>query len=101
MSSENGNFDFFVVTLQTSCGAFRQRKRVTLQASCGAERVNIHARSFILVLKFAQLNFCIELNTFQIDDKDLNTNNICEKSEQIFKMDDKSTRYGSFWMTLC
>ena len=36
---KNINFDFFVMTLQTSCGAIRQRKRVTLQKSCGAERV--------------------------------------------------------------
>ena len=26
---KNGNFDFFAMTLQTSCGAIRQRKRVT------------------------------------------------------------------------
>ena len=32
--AKNGNFDFFVVTLQTSCGTFRQRGR----ASCGAFR---------------------------------------------------------------
>ena len=36
---KNGNFDFFVMTLQMFCGAFRQRERVTLQTSCGAERV--------------------------------------------------------------
>ena len=34
---------FFVMTLQTSCGAFRHRERVTLQTSCGAERVNPQA----------------------------------------------------------
>ena len=34
------------------------------------------------------IKFPIELNTFQAADKDLNTNNICEKSEPIFKMDD-------------
>ena len=38
--AKNGNFDFFVVTLQTSCGAFGQRERVTLQTCCGAEWVN-------------------------------------------------------------
>ena len=42
---KNGNFDFFVMTLQTSCGAFHQRERVTLQTSCGAfhqrERVTL------------------------------------------------------------
>ena len=40
--AKNGNFDFFVMTLQTSCGAFhpRERERVALQTSCGAERVN-------------------------------------------------------------
>ena len=35
---KNGNFDFFVMTLQTSYGTIRQRKRVMLQTSCGAER---------------------------------------------------------------
>ena len=30
-------------TLQTSCGAIRQGKKVTLQTSCGAERVNEEA----------------------------------------------------------
>ena len=37
---KNGNFDFFVETLQTSSGTFRQREGVTLQTSCGAERFN-------------------------------------------------------------
>ena len=37
--AKNGNFDFFVRTLQTSRGAFRQRERVTLRTSCGAEMV--------------------------------------------------------------
>ena len=39
--AKNGNFDFFVMTFQMSCGAFRQRERVTLQTSCGAERDNL------------------------------------------------------------
>ena len=34
------------------------------------------------------IKFSIELNTFQFDDKDLNTNNVCGKSEFIFKTDD-------------
>ena len=34
------------------------------------------------------MKFSIELNTFHIDDKDLYANNICEKSEQILKMED-------------
>ena len=42
--AKNRNFDFFVMTLQTSCGAFhpreRERERVALQTSRGAERVN-------------------------------------------------------------
>ena len=38
--AKNENFDFFVMMLQSSCGAFRQRKRGTLQTSCGGERVN-------------------------------------------------------------
>ena len=36
--AKNGNVDFFVMTLQMSCGAFRQRERVTLQTFYGAER---------------------------------------------------------------
>ena len=39
--AKNRNFDFFVMMLQMSCGAFCQRERVTLQTSCGAERVNM------------------------------------------------------------
>ena len=38
--AKNGNFDFFVMMLQTSRGPFRQRERVTIQRSYGAERVN-------------------------------------------------------------
>ena len=38
--AKNGNFDFFVMILQTFCGTFRQRERVTVETSCGAERVN-------------------------------------------------------------
>ena len=37
--AKNGNSDFFVMMLQTSC-AFCHRERVTLQTSCGAEGVN-------------------------------------------------------------
>ena len=44
----------------------------------------IHAISFILVSRCAQLNF-MKLNIFQIDDKDITTNNICEKVCKIFK----------------
>ena len=40
--AKTGNFDFFVMTLQMSCGAFRQRETVMLQKSCGAERFNLH-----------------------------------------------------------
>ena len=40
--AKNGNFDFFVMTLQTACGTFRQRERVMLQTSCGAKRVNFN-----------------------------------------------------------
>ena len=39
------------------------------------------------------IKFSIELNTFQIDDKDLNTNTICEKRKFIFKMDDTSVSH--------
>ena len=34
---------FFIITLPTSSGAFRQRERVMLQTSCGAERVKCEA----------------------------------------------------------
>ena len=47
------------------------------------------------------IKFSIELNIFQIDDIDITTNNIGEKSAQIFKMDDTSVChppvYVSFW----
>ena len=33
------------------------------------------------------------LNAFQIDDKNVTTNNICEKCVQIFKMDDSSVSH--------
>ena len=39
-------------------------------------------------IKMCTIKFSEDLNTFGIDDKDLNTNNIRAKSEQIFKMDD-------------
>ena len=32
-------------------------------------------------IKMCTIKFSIKLNTFQIDDKDLTTNNICKKSE--------------------
>ena len=40
--AKNGNFYFFLMALQTSCGDFRQRERVTLQTACGAERVSMY-----------------------------------------------------------
>ena len=39
------------------------------------------------------IKFSIKLDTFQIDDKDLTTNNIYEKNKQIFKVDDASVRH--------
>ena len=39
------------------------------------------------------IRFPIQLNTFQIDDKDLTTNNTCEKRAQIFKMDESPVRH--------
>ena len=39
------------------------------------------------------IKFSIELNIFQIDDKDITTNNICEKCAQILKMNDASVRH--------
>ena len=39
------------------------------------------------------IKFSIKLNTFQIGDKDLTTNNICKKSEQYFKIDDTSVHH--------
>ena len=44
------------------------------------------------------IKISIELNTFQMDDKDLNTNNICEKGEQIFKMGDASVHHQPFYV---
>ena len=41
-------------------------------------------------IKMCTIKFSIELNTFQWDDEDLPTNNICEKSAQIFKINDAS-----------
>ena len=51
-----------------------------------------------------KIKFSIELSTDKIDEKDLNTNDICEKSEPIFKMEDAlvshPTVYVSFfWIT--
>ena len=48
--AKNGNFDFCVMTLQTSCGAFRRRKRVTLQMSCGAKMVEGHTSTIYQAL---------------------------------------------------
>ena len=42
------------------------------------------------------IKFSIELNTFPIDDRDLTSNNICEKNALILKMDDASIVYTSF-----
>ena len=56
---KNGNFDFFVMTLQTSCGAFRQRERVTLQTSCGAERVNQYG-IIVLTLCVSRFTRCFQ-----------------------------------------
>ena len=40
------------------------------------------------------IKFSIELNTFQIDDKDVTTNNICEKMRKFLKwMDDASVHH--------
>ena len=53
-----------------------------------------------LNIKMCTIRFSIELNTFQIDDDDLTTGNICEKSAHISKMDDASVShppvYSSF-----
>ena len=47
------------------------------------------------------IKFFIELNTFQIDDKDLTTSNICEKSAQIFKMGDASVSHPPVYASFC
>ena len=39
------------------------------------------------------IKFSIELDMFQIDDKDITTNNIFEKSATFFKMDDALVHY--------
>ena len=47
------------------------------------------------------IKFSIELNTFQTDDKYryYYTNNICEKSVQIFKMDDSSVSHQPVYVS--
>ena len=58
MSSEKWKFDFFVMMLQTSCGAFHQREKVMLQTSCGVERVklvNIKINNFIGIINARDL----------------------------------------------
>ena len=45
------------------------------------------------------VKFSIELYTFQIDDKDLNTNNNSEKSELIFEIDDASVSHPPVYET--
>ena len=39
------------------------------------------------------ITFSIELQIFRIDDKDITTTNICEKSGQIINMDDASVHH--------
>ena len=41
----------------------------------------------------------IELNTFHIDDKDLNTNNMSGKSEHIFKKDDTLVHHQPIYVS--
>ena len=41
------------------------------------------------------IKFYLELNTFQIDDKDQTNKSISEKCVQIFKMDDSSVSHRS------
>ena len=55
--AKNGNFDFFVMTSQTSCGAFRQRERVMLQTSCGAERVKLLVPSHFFCFHLAKKTY--------------------------------------------
>ena len=50
-------------------------------------------------MEMCTIDFSINLNTFHIDDKDLTTNNICEKSVQIFKMDDSSVSPQSVYVS--
>ena len=45
------------------------------------------------------IKFSIWLDTFQIDDKDLTTNNICEKSAQTVKMDDASVHHPPVYVS--
>ena len=52
---------------------------------CSWKSYNLFIFGIIYKLHFGikmHIKFSLELNTFPIDDKDLNTNNICEKSEQ-------------------
>ena len=45
------------------------------------------------------IKFSIELNIFQIDDKDITTSNICEKCAQMFKMDDASVCHPPVYLS--
>ena len=45
------------------------------------------------------IKFFIELHTFSIDDKDLTTNNVSEKSAQTFLMDDASVSHPSVYIS--
>ena len=45
------------------------------------------------------VKFSIELTIFQTDDKDITTSNICEKSAQIFKMDDASVHHPPVYVS--
>ena len=49
--ARNGNLDFFVMTLQTSCGAFRQREREREREKREREREREMGYKRIVVLK--------------------------------------------------
>ena len=46
------------------------------------------------------IKFSIEVNIFHINDKDLTTNNICEKSEQLFRKDDASVCHSPIYASV-
>ena len=45
------------------------------------------------------ITFSIELNVFQIDDKDITTNNMCEKNAQIISMNDASVCHPPVYLS--
>ena len=58
--AKKGNFDFFVITLQTSCGAFiqREREREGDVTNIGAGRVNDVCSELMPSYNSAEISLC-------------------------------------------